>query len=63
MASTPSLLWLEVDDVVRDSLADVAKGKVVIVPGIQYKVLTTAGRMVPRSLVRTANNVMGRGRT
>ena len=33
MANTPSFLWLEVDDVVRETMADVAKGKVVIVPG------------------------------
>ena len=62
MEGTPSLLWLEVADVVRDCLADVAKGQVVIVPGLQYKALTTAGRMVPRSLVRAATKVVGRGR-
>ncbi|GLP77865.1 dehydrogenase [Mycobacterium antarcticum] len=62
MEGTPSLLWLEVADVVRDCLADVAKGQIVIVPGVQYKVLTTAGRMVPRSLVRAATKVVGRGR-
>ena len=62
MAGTPSLLWLEVADVVRDCLADVAKGKVVIVPGLQYKALTTAGRMVPRNLVRAMTKVVGRGR-
>jgi uncharacterized protein len=62
MASLPSFMWLEVDDVIRDCLADVAKGKVVIVPGAQYKALTTAGRLVPRNLVRAVNNVMGQGR-
>ena len=41
MSGTPSFLWLEVDDVVRECMADVAKGKVVIVPGLQYKALTT----------------------
>ena len=62
MAGTPSILWLEVADVVRDCLAGVAKGEVVIVPGLQYKALTTAGRVVPRSLVRAATKVVGRGR-
>lgn len=62
MAGTPSILWLEVDDVVRDCLADVAKDRVVIVPGLQYKVLTTGGRMVPRNLVRAMTKLMGRGR-
>jgi uncharacterized protein len=62
MANTPSFLWLEVDDVVRETMADVARGKVVIVPGLQYKALTTGGRMVPRNLVRAITKVVGRGR-
>ena len=62
MDGTPSILWLEVADVVRDTLAGVAKGEVVIVPGLQYKALTTASRVMPRSLVRAATKVVGRGR-
>ena len=62
MAGTPSFMWLDVADVVRDCLADVAKDQVVIVPGLQYKVLTTGGRMVPRNLVRAMTKVVGRGR-
>ena len=62
MAGTPSFLWLEVDDVVRDTMAEVAKDKVVIVPGLQYKALTTGGRIVPRNLVRAMTKVVGRGR-
>ena len=62
MANTPSFLWLDVDGVVRECMAEVAKGKVVIVPGLQYKVLTTGGRVVPRNLVRAMTKVVGRGR-
>jgi short-subunit dehydrogenase len=62
MASTPSFLWLEVPDVVRETLAEVARGKVVIVPGLQYKALTTGGRMVPRTVVRAITKVVGKGR-
>jgi uncharacterized protein len=62
MAGTPSFLWLEVDDVVRETMAEVAKDKVVIVPGLQYKALTTGGRMVPRNLVRAMTKVVGKGR-
>jgi len=54
MTSLPSFMWLEVDDVVRESLADVARGRVVIIPGVQYKAITTANRMVPRTLARAA---------
>ena len=62
MAGTASFLWLEVDDVVRETMAGIAKGKVVIVPGLQYKALTTGGRMVPRNVVRALTRVVGRGR-
>jgi short-subunit dehydrogenase len=62
MASLPSFLWLEVDDVVRESLADIARGKVISVPGVQYKVLVAATRMLPRSLARVTTNRLGRGR-
>lgn len=62
MTGTPSWFWLEVDDVVRDTLAAVTKGEVVIVPGLQYQVLTTGGRLLPRNLVRALTKRVGRGR-
>ncbi|MGH3530766.1 MAG: SDR family NAD(P)-dependent oxidoreductase [Mycobacterium sp.] len=62
MASLPSFMWLEVDDVIRASLADIAKGKVISVPGVQYKALTTAMRLLPRNLGRSTTNKLGRGR-
>ncbi len=62
MTSLPSFMWLEVDDVVRETVSDAARGTVVIVPGLQYKAITTASRMVPRTLARAATSVLGRGR-
>ena len=62
MASIPGPMWLTVDDVVADSLTDIAKGKVVSIPGVQYKVLTSAGRLVPGGVVRALTNRLGRGR-
>ena len=62
MASLPGPMWLTVDDVVAESLADVAKGKVVSIPGFQYKALTSVGRIIPRGLVRAFTNTIGRGR-
>jgi hypothetical protein len=47
--------------VVEESLADIAKGKVVSIPGMQYKALTTAGRLIPRGVVRAVVNKIGRG--
>jgi short-subunit dehydrogenase len=64
MAKLPPFLWLEVDDVVSASLADVAAGKVISVPGLQYKAIVTAGRLLPRGLVRNAaKRVGGRDRS
>ncbi|HET9875022.1 MAG TPA: SDR family oxidoreductase [Mycobacterium sp.] len=62
MASLPSFMWLEVDDVVTASLADIAHGKVISIPGVQYKVLTTVNRLVPRGVARAMVNTFGRGR-
>jgi short-subunit dehydrogenase len=62
MTKIPSFMWLEVDDVVRESLADIAGGKVISVPGLQYKALVTAGRLTPRSLLRAAGKRVGGGR-
>lgn len=62
MNSMPSFMWLEVDDVVRESLADIASGKVISIPGAQYKALTAAVRLVPRKLVRAMVNNLGQGR-
>jgi short-subunit dehydrogenase len=62
MTSVRSFMWLEVDDVVRESLADIARGKVLIIPGVQYKAITFASRLVPRTLARAVTSVFGRGR-
>lgn len=62
MSSMPEAMWLSVDQVVDESLADIAKGKVVSVPGLQYKALTGAGRLIPRGFVRALTTRMGRAR-
>ena len=62
MSSTPSVMWLSVSDVIDESLADIAKGKVVSIPGMQYKALTTAGRLIPRGVVRAVTTRIGRAR-
>jgi len=62
MAKLPSFMWLEVDDVVRQSLADIAAGRVISVPGLQYKAIVTAGRMIPRNLMRAVTKRVGGGR-
>ncbi|HEX7536893.1 MAG TPA: SDR family oxidoreductase [Dermatophilaceae bacterium] len=48
----PDALWLEADWLVRECLDDVRAGKVVSVPGMQYKVIAGVAQIVPHSLVR-----------
>ncbi len=62
MAKSPSFMWLEVDDVVDQSLADIARGKVISIPGLQYKALIAAERMIPRTLMRAVTKRVGGGR-
>ncbi|OMC08063.1 short-chain dehydrogenase [Mycolicibacter heraklionensis] len=62
MATLPSFMWLEVDDVVAASLSDIARGEVLSVPGLQYKALVGVSRLMPRGLSRTLTNRFGRGR-
>jgi short-subunit dehydrogenase len=61
--SGPAFLWMDADRVVADALADLARGKVVSIPGAVYKGIYLATRVVPPSLVRrlAARAAAGRG--
>lgn len=66
VSALPAGLWLDADDVVQQALADAAAGKVVSVPGAQWKVLATVVRTLPRPLarggaVRALNRFRSRG--
>ena len=50
--SAPDFLWLDADDLVSAALKDHAKGKTFSIPGGQYKVITTAARVVPTGLLK-----------
>ncbi|MCW0213521.1 MAG: SDR family oxidoreductase [Pseudonocardia sp.] len=45
-------LWLDAERVVDECLADLAGGRVVSVPSLQYKAITGVVGLLPRSLVR-----------
>ncbi|HEY3008687.1 MAG TPA: SDR family oxidoreductase [Micromonosporaceae bacterium] len=65
MSKTPRWLWLDADDVVREAMRDVARGKRVSVPDWRYKVAAFGIRYTPRALMRAgARDTRGRiGRT
>lgn len=48
----PDFMWLQADSLVRSCLEDVDRGKVISIPGAQYKVAATALRLLPRQVVR-----------
>ena len=52
MSRLPDAMWLEADRLVRDCLDDVKAGKVVSIPGAQYKLISAVVRTLPRGLVR-----------
>ncbi len=52
MSDKPKLVYVNVDDLVATSLADLRSNRVLSIPSLRYKVATTAARLAPRALVR-----------
>jgi short-subunit dehydrogenase len=50
--AVPRLLWLDVDRVVDDALADWDAGKALSIPGKRYKVITAVSRHTPTALLQ-----------
>ena len=56
----PDRLWLDADDVVSTGLRDHRRGRAVSIPGMQYKALVAASRLVPRRAVQVVTTAMRR---
>ncbi|MBE1585662.1 SDR family NAD(P)-dependent oxidoreductase [Nonomuraea angiospora] len=56
----PGFLWLKADDVVRETMRDLALGKRVSVPDLRYKAIVAIGRLVPRGLQARVSSSIGR---
>jgi len=56
VSSLPKAMWLEADWLVRDCLDDVRAGKVISVPGLQYKVISGVAQVVPHGLLRAISS-------
>jgi len=50
--SAPDWLWLDADDLVRQALADHARGKVFSIPSNRYKAIAGAARLVPTPVLQ-----------
>lgn len=59
----PGLIWLSVDQVVRESLRDARAGKVVSVPGWGYRLAALVAPVVPRPLMRWGSTGFSFART
>ncbi len=62
MSRLPAAAWLDASRLVRDCLEDVNKGRVVSVPGPQYKALVAALKILPRAAVRGTSGALHRRR-
>lgn len=56
MTRLPQAMWLDADSVVRGCLQDVRAGKIISVPGLQYKVIAGLAQVVPHGLLRAASS-------
>ena len=56
--SITGFMWVDLDEVVTEALADVAKGKVISIPTRRYQVMIFAARHFPRSAVRAVSRRM-----
>ena len=51
-SSIPDFMWLDADRLAEEALADIARGKVISIPTLRYKVMATTMRHLPRPAVR-----------
>ncbi len=59
----PSAMWLDADAVVRRCLHDVARGRVISIPSMRYRVVVGILKVTPRRFLRGAGGeVTGRAR-
>lgn len=51
-SSIPSFLWIDADALVAEALRDVARGRVISIPSVRFRVLMWLARHAPRGAIR-----------
>ena len=60
-SKVPAVLWLSPDQIATEALRDAARGRVVSVPSMRYKILATVLRLLPGGLMRSlSSKISGR---
>lgn len=57
----PNVMWQSAEEVVAAGLAGLSKGKAVVVPGTKNRLLATAMKVTPSSVVRRVGLVVAKG--
>lgn len=60
MSNLPSFMWLDADDVAETALKSHRAGKVICIPGLQYKAIVALTFILPRPFVRVIGRTIGR---
>ncbi|WP_112248582.1 SDR family NAD(P)-dependent oxidoreductase [Kribbella monticola] len=53
----PSFMWLDATDLVDEAWSDLMRGKAISIPSRRYKLITTAARYTPRTLIARLSTV------
>ena len=51
-SSIPSVLWIDADALVAEALRDVARGRVISIPSVRFRLLMWLARHAPRGAIR-----------
>ncbi|MEU7897789.1 SDR family oxidoreductase [Nonomuraea sp. NPDC049152] len=60
VSAIPGFMWLKADDVVDEAMRDLARGKLVSIPDLRYKLVVAVGRLLPRGIAQQVSNTLGR---
>lgn len=59
----PDFVWIDVDELVRDALADNARGHIVSIPSAKWKAAIFVATHVPRGVIRTFSRMLSSSRS